>query len=387
MNVNELRSVISKIEEYDLAIDNPMEFLKNLNKRQINNIIRFSFDKDYLTKDEYKLWLINYNDVLENKDLLNYSYFNVICNMIFDQFNEIQVKVINDNCYRISYCKYSHFSNRLIIDIKKILSCKEAYSYNTIYEDLKIILDNLKKVESFNPDSSEYEKNIRKIEKIQENLISIATNPNSIKSSNHNEVMKMVMNADPIKGEAIAKVERCKKSEVYDIREEQDIIMNKPDNFANSIVDFVSKSQDLNHDVYEYCLQGIKNSDSLSKVNAMIEICTDSCFKNYKNKKEIIDIILRCNTEYLEILKKVCSLQPVMSDDNIIEKLKIFFKVNNIEEAAKVSRVIIQQAFNAEPTYNQYDEILYNAYMYVDSKDDFEKELPEEVFEKKLNNK
>ena len=114
----------------------------------------------------------------------------------------------------------------------------------------------------------------------------------------------------------------------------------------------------------------------------MIKICIDYCFEKYNNQKEIIDIIFRCNTEYLEILEKICSLPTVMNDDNIIEKLNIFFKVENIEEAKKVSAVIIQQAFNDERTYSQYDEILYNALMYVDSKNDFDIELPEKVFKK-----
>ena len=51
-----------------------------------------------------------------------------------------------------------------------------------------------------------------------------------------------------------------------------------------------------------------------------------------------------------------------------------------------MSKIILGSALGWSPNYDEYDEILYNAYMYVDTEVDFEKELPKEVF-KKINNK
>lgn len=374
MNVNELRDVISKIREYYVDIKNPSEFLSSLNKRQINNIIKFKYEKKYLKKTQIKTWLVNYCDVLKNKDLLDYSNFNEISDMIFNEINVILERI-------------SNIEVETKIKLNDVLLCKEAYKYGTIYEDLRIILGNLKKIETLKTEpKKEYEEKVRTIMKVHNNLINIASNPNSIPYPEHLEIMEMVMKADPEKGKAIAKVEKSKKVEDYLSEKIRNIIMNKPSSFSYSIVEFVTKSHNLDSDIYLYCLDGILKCDSLSNVNSMIQVCTSPCFKNYKNQKELIDIILNCNIEYLEILEDICLTTSVMEENNVIEKLKLFFKVNDLEEANKMSKIILGSALGWSPNYDEYDEILYNAYMYVDSEVDFEKELPKEVF-KKINNK
>lgn len=365
MTINELRGIKEKFKEYYIVLENTFDFVGTLNKNQVANILNFDYESNTLKKSEVKSWLLNYCDILSNRKILDYYNFKKICDLIFLDINKQLDSEIGRELG--SYC------------LKEILSCDEAIENDTICNDLKIILEKLEEINKLNVFSSKYRTLFKDEKIVYENLTTLASNPTSIKKSNHRKILKMISDVSGTKAQAIVKIQTSELLNEKEAEKIYELIIKKPDYVASDIADLALSGLAEFPLIFNHCISCIKNANNEKNIRTLCNICTLKSFQNIQTgrvKIDIINIIVKCNPDYLNLIESIYLDETYINIKDSILCLNMILSSKNYQEAEKNLNI-------ASGKLNECDEldaVLYNAMMYVDENNKDENvEIPAEV--------
>lgn len=382
MKINELEQVIGTIRYYGVSksIDDVPTYLANLTQKEIANILSMEYSNKIKIAKTGEVF--DYSSVFNNHKLLSSSDFKKILGLLLVKFPTLFTGKYNSEiyaetivCSRISFKTFC-----------EILSNDKAWEHNTtcganLASNIEYILNKIENDKKEFVDGHLSNSNLIDKAKIIDFMRILSTNETSLKKGSHNYAMEKLQNINDLD----------KAKAIFDIQCSEKV----PDaKVCGKYLDYIEQAQSkqiisciktlmLSTEICDEEIKMILNAKSAELADVLYLVADRVLYSDEMEKyldTYLDDMRLISKVKDIDTAKALADVATSLDSiskgkDRHNAHMQTIYNSNDPYKAKTYANVILDK----KGSYDEFDEILYNARRFVDSCGE-EKELPAHVF-------